>query len=101
MIYLGTIANVGSDVLNNTDTAAPFVIPKGIIRLVVQPSTATFMVAVSVVNALFAPAATAMAQLGAANSTLEIPIGAFSEITLASRKTDAGAGTLKVFGVPG
>lgn len=103
MIYLGTIANGGSDVDNNTNTAAPFAIPHGTTRLFVQPSAATMMAAVAPTNGAFAPAATDMLQLGAANSITEIPIpqkpdGAYQDVTLAIRKTDAGAGTTKVFG---
>ena len=102
MIYLGTIANLGSDVVDNTNTAAPFTIPAGTTRLFVQPSAATQMAAVGLAAA-FAPAATAMLQLGAANSIQEIPVS--YQLTgqkginpvLAIRKTDAGAGTCKVF----
>ncbi len=102
MIYLGTIANVGSDVLDNTNTAAPFTIPAGTARLFVQPSAATQMAAIGTAAA-FAPASTAMVQLGAVNSIQEIPIsyplttGKTLPIVLAIRKTDAGAGTCKVF----
>lgn len=102
MIYLGTIANAGSDVDNNTSTAAPFAIPAGTTRLFVQPSAATMMAAVGTADA-FAPAATDMLQLGAANSVNEIPVsyslttGRALPIVLAIRKTDAGAGTTKVF----
>lgn len=102
MIYLGTIASVGSDVLNNTTTAVPFTIPAGTTRLFVQPSAATMMAAVG--TALpFAPAATDMLQLGAANSIQELPVswertaGKALSPVLAIRKTDAGAGTTKVF----
>lgn len=102
MLYLGTIANVGSDVLDNTNTASPFTIPAGTTRLFVQPSAATQMAAVGTAAA-FAPAASAMLQLGAANSIQEIPVsysltsGKALPIILAIRKTDAGAGTCKVF----
>jgi hypothetical protein len=102
MIFLGTIANVGSDVLDNTNTAAAFAIPAGTARLFVQPSAATMMASVVTAGAS-APAAAAMLQLGAANSIQEIPVsyplttGKVLPIVLAIRKTDAGAGTTKVF----
>jgi len=113
MRYLGTIANAGSDVLNNTNTAVPFVIPAGITRLFLQPSAATMMGATSQASAAFAPAATDMVQLGAANSINELPVPwsqgytatfpsgvlAAAGPTLAVRKTDVGAGTTKVFGI--
>lgn len=112
MIFLGTIANVGTDVLNNTNTAVPFTIPAGITQLILQPSAATMMAAVSANNSSFAPPATSMLQLGAAQSIQSIPIqwaltttgyetnvGAAAGITLAVRKTDAGAGITKVFGL--
>lgn len=98
MKYLGTIDNAGSDVKNNATATTPFTIPDGFAAIVVQPSTATFMVAISTVAAGFLPAATDMLQLGGANSIQSIPTGGLA-ITVASRKTDAGAGTLKVFGV--
>ena len=102
MIYLGTIANAGSDVLDNTNTAAPFTIPAGTTRLFVQPSTATQMASVGTAGA-FAPTAAQMLQLGAANSIQEVPVsynmttGKQLPTVLAIRKTDAGAGTCKVF----
>ena len=101
MVYLGTIANAGSDVVNNTNTAIPFVIPAGV-RLFVQPSAATQQAAIGS-GGSFAPATGAMLQLGAANSIQEIPVPygltTFQGSTpvLAIRKTDAGAGTCKVF----
>ncbi len=95
MFYLGTIDNAGSDVKRNDNASTPFVIPKGTYRLFVQPSAATMMVACTASNTSFAPAAGAMFQLGAANSLQEIPCVPGG--TIASRKTDAGAGTLKVF----
>jgi hypothetical protein len=108
MIFLGTIANVGSDVLNNTNTAAPFTIPTWVQVLRLQPSAATQMAAATLAsNGAFAPAATDMLQLGAANSIADIPIArtpgvgidheASGPVTLAVRKTDVGAGTCKVF----
>lgn len=104
MRYLGTIANAGSDVVNNSTTAAPFAIPSGITRLFLQPSAATMQAATSVNNAAFLPATTDMLQLGAANSINEIPVAWTATFgsagpTLAVRKTDAGAGSTKVFGV--
>lgn len=103
MIYLGTIANLGSDVINNLTTAAPFAIPPGIKCLRIQPSTATQMAAVkSASDATFLPAATDMLQLGGVNSSADLPMSAVkvspnSPLTLAIRKTDAGACTCKVF----
>lgn len=101
MIFLGTIANAGSDVINNKSTAAPFTIPTWVEVLRLQPSAATQMASVKLGDdSSFAPAATDMLQLGGANSVTDIPIprapGA-SPITVAIRKTDAGAGTTKVF----
>lgn len=63
MFYLGTIANVGSDVLNNTNTAVPFAIPHGTTRLFVQPSSPTQLAAIGLTGAAFAPPATDMAAL--------------------------------------
>lgn len=108
MIYLGTIANAGSDVLNNRTTAAPFVIPPGVTCLRIQPSAATQMA--SVMNGVdsaavpFAPAASDMLQLGGALSIQDIPISQHNKsqnvgLTLAIRKTDVGAGTCKVFAI--
>ena len=100
MIYLGTIANAGSDVLNNKTTASTFVIPPGTQSLRLQPSAATMMAAVKHADdATFLPAATDMLQLGAANSITDLPVPSPSAVTLtiAVRKTDAGAGTTKVF----
>lgn len=105
MIYLGTIANVGTDVLNNRNTAVPFVIPTWVTALRLQPSAATMMAVAEYVNndSTFAPAATAMMQLGGANSVNDLPCGHPAEplvqITLAVRKTDVGAGTTAVFGI--
>lgn len=103
MRYLGTIANAGSDVVNNSTTAAPFVIPAGITQLVLQPSAATMQAATAPNNAAFLPATTDMLQLGAATSINTLPVQWASTqpagTTLAVRKTDAGAGTTKVFGV--
>jgi len=100
MIFLGTIANAGSDVKNNANTAVPFTIPAGARSLWLQPAAATHMVAVSATNTGFAPAATDMIQLGAANSIQEIKLPGNMDhlgFTLAIRKTDVGAGTTKVF----
>lgn len=107
MRYLGTINNAGSDVVNNTTTSVPFTIPAGTTRLMLQPSAATMQAATSVNNAAFLPATTDMAQLGAANSFNDVPITWFEAVggygsaqlgpTLAVRKTDAGAGTTKVW----
>jgi len=105
VIYLGTIANAGSDVINNLTTAAPFTIPPGVTCLRIQPSAATQMAAVkSGADATFLPAATDMLQLGGANSIQDVPIAAIkaspnAALTLAIRKTDAGAGTCKVFAI--
>ena len=104
MIYLGTIANLGSDVLNNLNTAAPFVIPHWVTQLRLQPSAATMMASMLYSSsAAFAPAATAMLQLGAANSVNDLSCGRptvpLTQPTLAVRKTDAGAGTTAVFAV--
>ena len=103
MRYLGTINNAGSDVVNNVTTSSPFTIPAGITRLFLQPSAATMQAATAPSNAAFLPATTDMLQLGAANSVNDIPVQWSSSIgagpTLAVRKTDAGAGTTKVFGV--
>jgi hypothetical protein len=99
MLYLGTLEHAGSDLKLNSNTAAPFVIPKGTYRLWVQPSTTTFMVSCTGKNDSFSPTTAQMAKLGAADSLQEvscIPGG-----TIASRKTDAGAGTLKVFAAVG
>jgi hypothetical protein len=104
VIYLGTIDNAGSDVKDNTNTSSTFTIPVGTTRLFVQPSAATHMAAVGTAGG-FAPAASAMLQLGAASSIQEIPIsyaltaGKSLVPVLAIRKTDAGAGTTKVFAV--
>jgi hypothetical protein len=108
MIFLGTIANAGSDVVNNTNTAAPFTIPAWVQTLRLQPSAATQMVSVVLANTpAFAPAATDMLQLGAANSSTDVPLPRRDEptalllgaLTMAIRKTDAGAGTVKVFAI--
>lgn len=103
MRYLGTIANAGSDVVNNSTTAAPFTIPAGVSQLILQPSAATMMAATAPNNAAFLPAATDMLQLGGALSVNTLPVQFASTggggPTLAVRKTDAGAGTTKVFGV--
>lgn len=113
MRYLGTIANAGTDVLNNSTTAAPFTIPAGTTRLFLQPSAATMQAATAPNSAAFLPATTDMIQLGAANSINELPVPwshgytasypagvlVVAGPTLAVRKTDAGAGTTKVFGV--
>lgn len=107
MIYLGTIANAGSDVVNNRTTAAPFAIPSGTIALRLQSSATTLLAAVKAADdSTFLPAATDMVQLGAANSFNDLPIyGAhqpthvLTPITLAVRKSDAGASTCKVFAV--
>ncbi len=105
MIYLGTIDNAGSDVKNNLNTSSPFVIPPGTIGLLFQPSAATMMSAVKLASdSAFAPASTAMAQLGGASSfnTITLPgdrmVGQ-ALVTVAVRKTDAGAGTTKVFAI--
>lgn len=95
MIYLGTIDNAGSDVKNNATCSVPFALPGTAYRLFVVPSAATQLVACTAKNDAFLPAAGAMCQLPTANVPTEIscvPGG-----TIASRKTDAGAGTLKVF----
>jgi hypothetical protein len=104
MQYLGTIDNAGSDVKNNQNTSSPFVIPAGTIALRLQPSAATQMAAMAIVaDASFAPAAGVMLQLGAANSITDLPIALpqarNAAMTLAVRKTDAGAGTTKVFAI--
>jgi hypothetical protein len=103
MIYLGTIANAGSDVVNNRTTAAPFTIPGGTRALRLQPSAATQMAATKGGDdSTFLPAATDMLQLGGANSVIDVPInstGVPTALTLAIRKTDAGAGTCKVFAI--
>lgn len=108
MIYLGTIANVGSDVVNNRTTATPFTIPSGTIALRLQSTATTLLAAVKAADdATFLPAdATTMLQLGAANSFNDLPIyGAnkpthvLTPLTLAVRKSDAGAATCKVFAV--
>lgn len=103
MIFLGTIANAGSDVKNNSNTAAPFVIPTGVTMLRLQPSAATMMASVALGdNPSFAPNATDQLQLGGANSFNDLPIPGTAArpgvvFQLAVRKTDAGAGTTKVF----
>lgn len=109
MRYLGTINNAGSDVVNNATTSSPFVIPAGVTRLFLQPSTATMMAATAANNAAFLPNATDMVQLGAVNSLNELPVAWASSVggygsaqlgpTLAVRKTDATAGNTKVWGV--
>jgi hypothetical protein len=105
VIYLGTIANLGSDVVNNLNTAAPFTIPPGVTALRIQPSAATQLASAKAgADAAFLPAATDMLQLGGANSILDVPLSPIKfppnvAITLAIRKTDAGAGTCKVFAI--
>lgn len=109
MIYLGTLASLGSDVVNNSTTATSFVIPSGTVALRLQPSAATMLAAVKLAaDAAFLPAATDMLQLGAANSITDLPIpgrpggeprSPLSLLTLAVRKSDAGAGTTKVFAI--
>lgn len=107
MIYLGTIANLGTDVVNNRNTAVPFVIPYWVTAVRLQPSAATMMAVAEYANndVAFAPASTAMLQLGAANSIIDLPLGRpavpLIQPTLAVRKTDIGAGTTAVFGVAG
>jgi hypothetical protein len=114
MIYLGTIDNAGSDVKNNANTSSAFVIPPGTVALRLQPNAATMMAVLKYADdSAFAPAATAMLQLGAANSFNDLPIWRSADLiaiaprvgllltplTLAVRKTDAGAGTTKVFAI--
>lgn len=108
MIYLGTIANAGSDVVNNRTTAAPFAIPSGTAALRLQSSATTLLAAVKLGDdATFLPAdGTTMLQLGAANSFNDIPIHGApmlphtpTLVTVAVRKSDAGASTCKVFAV--
>lgn len=105
MIFLGTIDNAGSDVKNNDNTTTAFTIPVGTKALRLQPSAATHMAAVKIGDdASFAPASTAMLQLGGANSINDLPLpfdpnGVRLQITLAVRKTDAGAATTKVFAI--
>lgn len=108
MIYLGTIANAGSDVLNNKTTATPFAIPSGTIALRLLPSAGTLLAAVKLGDdASFLPAdATTMLQLGAANSFNDLTIHGApmmphtpTLVTLAVRKSDAGSSTCKVFAV--
>lgn len=107
MIYLGTIANAGSDVVNNKSTATAFAIPSGTITLRLQPSAGTLLAAVKLADdAAFLPAATDMLQLGAANSFNDLPIHGSplsphtpTLVTLAVRKSDAGASTCKVFAI--
>lgn len=94
MIYLGTIDNAGSDVKNNLTATTPFAIPRG--KIVVQPSGATIQVASKATSDVaFLPATGNMASLVTANALVEV--GYVPGGTIASRKTDAGAGTLKVF----
>lgn len=105
MIYLGTIDNAGTDVKNNFNTSSAFAIPPGTMGLLFQPSAATMMAAVKLaIDSSFAPASTAMAQLGGANSfnTTTLPGDRATgqvNITVAVRKTDSGAGTTKVFAI--
>ena len=110
MIYLGTIANAGSDVINNRTTAVPFLIPVWTQALRLQPSAATQMAALKTADdAAFLPAATDMLAIGAINAVLDIPIprvpgfgadhGVTGPVTVAIRKTDVGAGTCKVFAI--
>jgi hypothetical protein len=105
MIYLGSIVNAGSDVKSNTTTANPFSIPSGTTSLRLQPSAATMMASCKHVDdtaAPFAPAATDMLQLGGALSVNDLPLHEDRQIALfaiAVRKTDAGAGTTKVFAI--
>lgn len=105
MKYLGTIDNAGSDVKNNATASVPFSIPPGVHFLVVVPSSATLLIACSrgaasgAGDSSFLPAATDMMPLDVANKGYGIaciPGG-----TLACRKSDAAAGTLKVFAVRG
>jgi hypothetical protein len=106
MIFLGTIANAGSDVVNNKTTSTPFTIPTWATALRLQPSAATMSVALKLADdASFLPASTDVLLIGAANSINDIPIlrGIFNpsdQVTLAVRKSDSGAGTTKVFAVP-
>jgi hypothetical protein len=104
MIYLGTINNAGSDVKNNLNTSSPFTIPSWVTSIRVQPSAATQMAAMEYQSdSAFAPASTAMMQLGGANSVNDLPCGRPSAPvvtpTLAIRKTDAGAATCTVFAI--
>lgn len=107
MIFLGTIANTGSDVVNNKTTATPFAIPSGTIALRLQSSATTLLAAVKLGDdAAFLPAATDMLQLGAANSFNDVPVHGApmlphtpTLVTLAVRKSDAGASTCKVFAI--
>lgn len=106
MIYLGTINNAGSDCINNLTTSSPFTIPQGVTCLRLQPSAATHVAAMKAgSDATFLPSdATTMLQLGAANSIQDLPISPIKTspnlaLTLAIRKTDAGAATTKVFAV--
>ena len=104
MIYLGTINNAGSDVQNNKTTSTPFDIPVGTVGLRLQPSTATMLGVMKIgasVDPTFLPAASAMAQLGAANSFNDCPMRVSGGVvaTVAVRKSDAGAGTCAVFAI--
>lgn len=108
MIFLGTLANSGTDVVNNRTTAVPFTIPPGATALRLQPSAATQLAVIKQGDdAAFLPAGTDMLALAGTGYT-DIPIGppgnmtpgnASRPITLAIRKTDAGAGTCKVFAI--
>ena len=106
MIYLGTIDNAGSDVKNNKNTSTPFQIPNGATALRLVPSAATMLIATKLdEDTSFAPAAGAMCPLGTVSTFIDIPLSNYSRpipltlLTLAVRKTDAGAGTTKVFAI--
>lgn len=108
MIYLGTIALTGSDFKTSKTgdaaaTATPFEIPAGVERLVLQPSAATILATTLLYSATpdggTTAAAAAMLQLGGVNSILDVGINSGFAVQLVCRKTDAGAGTVKVFGV--
>ncbi len=109
MIYIGTLNSAGSDCVNNSTTSAPFTIPSNTVALRLQPSAATMLASVKLVtDAAFLPAATDMLQLGGVNSVNDLPIpgrpggtptAPIGLPTLAIRKTDAGAGTCKVFAI--
>src|SRR5258708_3786954 len=76
VIFLGIINNAGSDVKNNLNTSTPFAIPYWVTALRLQPSAATMMAVASYANdSAFAPASTAMLQLGAVNSVNDLPMG--------------------------
>lgn len=95
MLLLGIIDNAGSDTKNNHTATTPFELPNNMSIFVMAPGTTIQVLGKETKDATFLPT-TDMIPVPTANVLFEV--GALPKGTLATRKTDVGAGSVRVYG---